>query len=578
MEKSVDLEHFTNLTSTLIEHYFYFSTILFFYNSNSERSSRDVFNILINAFKMPVIVFNEEAAIINLKKTIDLDTIAVAILENPEDKLKVITQETLTRMHSIKMIFKINAPSDPNPDVLQKFFEWCWKYNLLSVLAIFGNKSYSYDPFPNIKIYNVAHYPSKALFRNHTNNLEGYNFSTPIRFDPPRVFFGPSKKLSGSAGIWYKNFVRKVNGTLTEVQVPNATYNLHQKDIIKLSLLKISDVSIHPTSDLLPYDSEKSYPMFYTNSCLIVPVNSEIDKMLYILYPFHAKLWILIVVVIVAFLIGYVIIYRFNFNDFHRKRRHIMALFEDVLKGLLYIPLSATDIRVNLWRNWRLIILNALLIFAGFIFSNMYTATFTSLLSTTVYGKQLETVGDFIRMKQRIMMLDYECDVFINTTGPYPKEFTSLIMKTDADTVAKHRDVLNTTYAYLVSKERWKVLNKQQDKLWKPYFRMASNKLCLTDFFLGFPIQKDSPFYEQLKSFGGTALQSGLVDKWEDISYIDAVNVGLITKFKESRVHPTPLGMEYFTLVWFELVIGWTLSAVVLCVECFLTKMKRKST
>lgn len=243
------------------------------------------------------------------------------------------------------------------------------------------------------------------------------------------------------------------------------------------------------------------------------------------------------------------------------------------MKGLLYQPLAPTTFHRNIMKNWRLIILNGLLVFAGFIISNMYTASFTSLLSTTVSGKQLETVDDFIRMKKRILMLDYERDVFINTTGPYPEEFTSLIVKTDADTVAKHRDVLNTTYAYLVSRERWGFLNKQQDKLWKPIFRMASTKLCLPDFFLAFPLQQDSPFLEQLKDFGGRALQGGLVEKWEDMSYIDAVNIGLIKKFKETRVHPIPLGMEYFQLVWIELIVGWVSAIIVFCFErCVLKK------
>lgn len=573
MEKSVDLEHFQNITSTLIEHYFYFSTILFFYNSKSDYCSRGVFTVLSNTFQTSIIIFNEESSTINLRDTLDLDTIAVTILESPTDKLRNKSQVYATGMHSIKMIYVIASPPDPTYDQLLEFFTFCWEYNMLNVLAIFGSNSYSYDPFPKIRVFNMADYPREVLFWNHTNNLEGYNFSTPIRFDPPRVFFGPNRKLSGSAGILYENFVRKVNGTLTEVLMPNAPFNLHQKDIIKLSLLKIIDVSIHPTSNLLPYDSEKSYPVFYTNSCLIVPVTSEIDHMLYILYPFHLKLWILIVGVMAAFLTGYVLTSRFNLIYFGGKRRQVIILFAFIMKGLLYMPLPATKLHMNLSRNWRLITLNALLVFAGFIFSNMYTASFTSLLSTTVYGKQLETVADFIRMKKKIMMLDYERDVFINSTGPFPEEFTSLIIKTDADTVAKHRDVLNTTYAYLVSRERWEVLNKQQDQLWKPFFRIASNKLCLTDFFLSFPIQQDSPFYEQLKDFGGRVSQSGLVHKWKDMSYIDAVNMGLIRKFKETRMHPVPLGMEYFKLVWLELIIGLTLSSIVFCIErCLMTK------
>lgn len=566
MERSVNLEHFQNLTSTLIEHYFYFSTILFFYDGKSDHCSRGIFNIIKKTFRTSVIIFNEHAEIINLRRTLDLDTISVTILENTIDEFRNITQESTTRMHSIKKIFVITSPAPPSYEELIEFFKWCWEYNILNVLAIFGDQSYSYDPFPQINIFNMADYPSEVLFWNHTTDLSGYNFSTPIRFDLPRVFFGVNRRLSGTAGLLYENFVYHLNGTLTEILLPNAPYNLHQKDVIEMSCNKVIDVSIHPTTDLIPYDSEKSYPVLYTNSCLIVPVTSEIDHMLYILYPFNGMIWILIMVVIAAFLSGYVIVSRASFIG---EKRQVIIMFADVMKGMLYQPLTATKLHMNLTRNWRLIILNALLVFAGFIFSNMYIASFTSLLSTTVYGKQLETVEDFIRLQQKIIMMDYERDVFINTTGPYPEEFTALIIKTDADTVAKHRDILDTTYAYLVSRERWGFLNKQQDKLWKPIFRMASSKFCLPEFFLAFPIQQDSPFYEQLKDFGGRALQGGLVDKWEDMSYIDAVNVGLITMLKETRIHPIPLGMEYFQLVWLELILGWMLSITVFCIERF---------
>lgn len=577
MERSVDLEHFQNLTSTLIEHYFYFSTILFFYNRRSDYSRREIFYILRNTFQTSIIILNdkEEASAINLRDTLDLNTIAVTILDNPTDKLRNKSQEYTTGMHSIKMIYVITSPREPTDDQLLEFFEFCWEYNMLNVLAIFGSKSFSYDPFPKIRVFNMADYPRELLFWNHTRNLEGYNFSTPIRFDPPRVFFGPNRKLSGSAGILYENFVRKLNGTLTEVLMPNAPFNLHQKDIIQLSLLKVIDVSIHPTTNLLPYDSERSYPVFYTNSCLIVPVTSEIDHMLYILYPFDLKIWILIVGVMAAFLIGYVLTSRLNMIYSGDKRGQVIILFGNIMKGLLYMPLPATKLHMNISRNWRLIILNALLVFAGFIFSNMYTASFTSLLSTTVYGKQLETVDDFIRMKKEIMMMDYESDVFINSTGPFPEEFISLIIKTDADTLAKHRDVLNTKYAYLVSRERWDVLNKQQDQLWKPLFRIASNKFCLTEFFLAYPIQQDSPFYEQLKDFGGRVAQSGLIYKWKETSFLDAESIGLIKKFKETRIHPVPLGMEFFKLVWLELIIGLTLSGIVFCIERFLMTKNR---
>lgn len=570
MENSVNLEHIQNLTSTLLANFFHFSTIVFFYDSKETVTSKYIFDIFNKAFSTSVIIFNENTEMVNLHSTLDLDTIAVTILENTLDEMRNVTQETTTSMHSIKTIFIITSMDYPSNDELMEFFEWCWEYNMLNVLAIFGNQSYSYDPFPEITIFNMADYPEHVLFWNHTTNLLGYNFSTPIRFDPPRVFFGLNRKLSGSAGILYKNFVKKINGTLREILLPHAPFNLHQKEIIKLSFLKIIDASIHPTSNLMPYDTEKSYPISYTNSCVIVAVASEIDHMLYILYPFTELIWILFVVVILAFLGGYLLVTRPKLNPGPRTKienRELIGFFADVMKGLLYQPLAPTTHHLNIGRNWRLIILNGLLIFAGFIFSNMYTASFTSLLSTTVYGKQLETVEDFVRMKKRIMMLDYEADVFINTTGPYPKEFTSLIMSTDADMVAKHRDVLNTTYAYLVSRERWSFLNKQQDKLWKPIFRIASKKLCLPDFFLAFPIQQDSPFYEQLKDFGGRALQSGLVGKWEDISYIDAVNIGLIKKFKETRIHPTPLGLEYYKLVWLLLIVGWILSIIVFSIE-----------
>lgn len=328
MEQNVNLEHFQNITSTLIAHYFYFSTILFFYDSRSDRCSRAIFDILSTTFRTAIVIFNEDADIPNLHNTLDLNTIAVTILETPTDEIRNITQESTTAMHTIKNIFVITGMLEPTKDDLVEFFEWCWEYNMLNVLTIFGTKSYSYDPFPEITIFNMADYPPEVLFWNHTTNLLGYNFSTPIRFDPPRVFFGLNRKLSGSAGILYKNFVKKLNGTLTEVLLPNAPYNLHQKDIIQMSFLKLIDVSIHPTSNLMPYDTEKSYPISYTNSCLIVSVTSEIDHMLYILYPFNEMIWILIVVVIAAFLGGYFLVTRSDFNNVvsEKKRRTLRML------------------------------------------------------------------------------------------------------------------------------------------------------------------------------------------------------------------------------------------------------------
>lgn len=327
----------------------------------------------------------------------------------------------------------------------------------------------------------------------------------------------------------------------------------------ELLIARNIDIGIHPFSHILPNSFYGSYPITNTNSCVVVPVIPEIFPGLYITRTLNLNMWVLLLLMFFVFKITYIIIDKLTYGQWD-----VWNAISITLRGMLNMPFGniAHSTAISRFSSKRILLVHMLLVLTGMIYSQIHIAALTSFLSTTLYGKQLETLEDLQRANISIMMLDYFYYVY-NYLDLIPTDSVSSVLIADVDTVSKHLNSFNTSYAYIVYNEEWKVLQKLQEKLWKPRFKIAPN-LCIPDVYLSLPLQFNSPFYHPLLKFILTIQETGLDQIWnaQVLWNIRQTTSGSVP-LADNREHPASLTLAHFTAMWCVYAVGITIAIVV---------------
>ncbi|XP_055855381.1 uncharacterized protein LOC129918707 [Episyrphus balteatus] len=521
-------------------------------------------------FDVPLICCNDDiSSSIRLRSTLNINSLGFVVMNEITDEIRNVSERALTKLHGMKMIFIMtnSKASSVTAWELESFFLWCWEYNLLNVIVTFDggsngdgkrNQVHTYNPFPNgIHMINLTDGRVDEYFWNKATNIKGNKFASPIFIDEPLVMKIYDEEtnythITGSAGRLYREFIRHINATFFLISVSNSSMHLHQKQVIQLTTDKIIDISIHPFTYLLPYETEGSYPIAHTNACIIMPVVPEIDRSYYIFYAFDQSTWRVISGLFITFLAIELIA-----NYTCAKQLLFGKSLATTVAGIIGQPghMTMPPPRTR-------ILSSSLLVFTGFFVANLYAGTLTSLFSTTIYGQQPETAEEIFATGLQILLLDYQVDSYFGKNMLFPALLEQHVRVVDPDFLANHLNTLDANFAYVVKEERWKLINYQQSRLWKPIFKIAPN-FCIPNMFLSFPIQLDSPFYEVLKSFTLNVDSAGLYLKWSDMSLYEAKEIGLIGILEETKHHPVALTLKHFEEVF--ILLGCCFAICVVC-------------
>ncbi|KAI8128994.1 hypothetical protein CVS40_2053 [Lucilia cuprina] len=550
--------------------------------------------------RKPVMIFtiapwkyvNNTKAIPNLGSILTNKNLAVVILNDIFDtELKEFVSLSLGASLETKIVFL--AIGHELTDIftivrvekMRRFFRWCWSKNLLNVILLFQRdhidrsleelklEVYTYTPFPRpIKFIQLTQKPPREYFRERISNLLGYRFRTPVFEDKPLVFkskdlFTGADTVTGITGLIYREYTKYINATYRELK--NVNFNGSWIAVMGyindlLNARKI-DISIHPLTALKPNHFFNSYPITNTNCCVVVPVKPEIFPALYLPLTLSVKMWSMLLVLFLTFQLSYMFVNHDNYGDVRT-----WLAFSTTLKGLLSMPLGNMGHFKTITRNSiacrRKIFLHMLLLLSGMIYGQTHIAALTSFLSSTLFPQQIESLEDLRKSNISIMLLDYIHDTF-NYLDLIPDNFSSHIIISDPDTVSYHLNHLNTSYAYTVFKDEWRVIQRLQMNLWKPRFRIVS-KLCIPNVYMTLPMQFNSPFYHSLMRFILRVQTTGLEIKWSDMIFLQIQKAtGLNTTLMENLEHPVPLTLVHFMYIFYIYTGGMLMAIVVFLLE-----------
>lgn len=360
-------------------------------------------------------------------------------------------------------------------------------------------------------------------------------------------------------------FVKSINGKFTELEADPFGAIMDVENMLLVA--RNIDIGIHPFSNILSNDYHGSYPISNTNNCILVPVVPEIFPGFYIPLTLNLNMWVLLLAMFFAFQVVYFLMDAYSFGQW--KSWESVSI---TLRGMLGMSLGAittTAISTKSLSAKRKLTIHMLVILTGMMYTNILIAALASSLSATIYGKQLETLEDLRQANIPIMMVDYLFFTY-SYLELIPIDYAPNILVADVETISQHLNSLNTSYAYVVYNEEWKVVQSVQKNLWKPRFRVAQ-KLCIANVYLSLPMQFNSPFYHPLKNFILRIRETGLELKWTDdiLRDIRQTAVNNNTSLKESEERPVPLTLVHFSVMWGVWVIGMITATIVFLWELF---------
>ncbi|XP_065367227.1 uncharacterized protein LOC135959987 [Calliphora vicina] len=588
-----DLEFIFNFTSYLHRIHRFHSFIVFSekreYNRAEHVIVRPLEQALMEEFETPVVVWGRQSTA-RLRYRIGVNNLIFVYISKVRDPILSVVSRALEGIHYMPMVFifkrKHNLP--PTLKEIHMFFEWCWQENILNVALTyqvmerkFGhinnsmqlnirNEVFNYNPFPKLSIYNVTELAYKhegTFIKDSIRDVQGYRFTTPMFMDTPTVFLTHYERhgsrrvllfVTGTAGRTFHEYIHFVNGTVNIKPTHSLSYYNFQKKTLTHASKKLIDIGIHPYSSLLPYANltEGSYPVGLTNACVIVPVIPEIAHGQYILRVMPIFIWLVWMLELVSL---------FIIQCIHLQRIDLGSGIIYSFRTLMSQPLNKHEFekRRGLLRSLHLfVILLSVLVNSGF------SASLTSILSTTLVGKQITTVEDLLQSGLKIMTTVYEKEVYFDHKL-LPQQLLPLLEVVNESELQEHKDNLNISYAYVVNSEEWGKYDFQQQLMWRPRFRIAHTKdLCTVKQYLRFPLQWDSPFTQSLEMFIIYTTDSGLRQAWSHWSIYQATRMKLIKIWKpEEEEQDKPFSISHFVTIIFGYAILMLLAIVCFCGE-----------
>lgn len=359
------------------------------------------------------------------------------------------------------------------------------------------------------------------------------------------------------------NYIKLHNGTLEEYPLnfkcENPDVNL--EDILQLIQTKQIEISIHPYGLYNRSAIGGSYSLFSVDWCLIVPIQKEIPRYLYIVRPLNWRTWILILISV--FYISLVL----NIFDWIIEDKGVWRygrLGEGVLNAIAFIINIPPTFRLDS-AHWKHITgVYIFLLVLGFIVTSYYTTLLASFMTTTVFRDNLNTIDDLIDAGIPIMTQNFDAERLLprNTSS---EKIKSILQIVSPEIYNGHRNKFNQSFAYLASSDRWKFLVKQQQYSQRPMFRFSD--ICfIQNLPVNFLMEYDSHLGESLKDFIMRVHSSGLVYYWAERDFELAVSMGEMKRY-HNQVGASPVTLETLRYVWLLWSVGLTLSAFVFAVE-----------
>ncbi|CAD7076984.1 unnamed protein product [Hermetia illucens] len=516
---------------------------------------------LLAGLKSPV-MFIQDSSTINIKRFPNKNNLFIFIIRNDPGLLTKCQPNSLDVIRSAKTILWFLEKVDNSQAHALFYFEFMWKLGILNVVAMFSldcrrGEILTFTPFPVFKIYELT--PEQDLFPNKLKDLHGFPITTIIKTDEPRVFRYKDRhghqRIGGYASKIFMSFLEKHNATLNEYLIPNDTY-VRAENLINLVRKHEVTISMHPYRQN-GSDVDGSYPVRMVKVCIMYPAPAEVRADKYLLYSFSTSVGI-----ILSFMAGYILFINLWLAKVITDHFQVGILLLDSVRALVFQAYVIWAFR-KLWK-YRMVRLSIVLF--SFFFASAYQSLLAGIFTTRVFERPVSTKAEMITAGLGIYVIDFEFGFYESVLKP--PEFKNLYIPVDTETFNRHRNILNTSYAYNTPDEKALFLMQQQNFLERPLFIFSN--VCVETVFTGFFMPHGSPFKDAFNTVLLRCFQSGLYFKWDSDAFTEAVEAGILERKKTVGRTMTPLSLSHLQLNWIILSYGLLTGCVCFFIEILL--------
>ncbi|KAH8406983.1 hypothetical protein KR222_003342 [Zaprionus bogoriensis] len=368
--------------------------------------------------------------------------------------------------------------------------------NVLLLAHDFVNSGilYAHEIFPTFRVRQLIYNSNMELYPYKLHNLYGHAIRVEPNFHEPYTIASGistgSFKITGVLWHLMNEFAKYLNATLElsyDPQIPGPAINYYatmrhiENDTVDISA-SVFPLQLCSVGNLHKF----SYPVFLGSWCIMLPVES-------LLRPAEAMMgvvkspWMWLYFGIIYCLI------RWMKGQFCRRRRQLTLLWSLMQLSLVcsvLAQLSAMFIRPQ---------------HKGMIksFEELRTAN----LSIVGGRNEFYMYPDEIRISYASSFISYE-----NFT-----EFVEL------------RDSFNTSYAYTIGSEKWRMYKEMQKYFRRPLFRYSSD-VCIRHIApQSLLYQENSLYCHQLNAFVLQARDCGLMNYWVSRGFYDMISAGRVS-------------------------------------------------
>ncbi|KAH8393185.1 hypothetical protein KR215_003042 [Drosophila sulfurigaster] len=468
---------------------------------------------IVQQLELPIIVWSLRRNA-TFWRIITHKTLVLATIDHYSTKLLPmleVLQETLQRRHEVYILFIMKHQS-PTRQQLQKFFTWCWNHNFVNVAVTFQttksletnqvhNQLLTYTPFPTLRVINVTRFGVDYEWPIFTTlDVKGYEFRFPIFQDPPATYLMPDGQLRGVTGLLISSYIKHINGSWKFESLPNVDRGNYYNHTLLAAARNEIDFGAHliSTMDINANKTTVVHSYVLTNTCLMVPWKRDSVLRRFFRSTTWTSYCFLFIVALVT--VGWWLY----------ARQGAKGLYLGICIYYLQ-PLSTSSFK-SLPRAYKIVHVSMMM--SVLILRSMRSALMSASFSVQQLGPQIESIDDFLASPYHIMITETENKMYFDT-GLLPAELKDRFVIVDRAVLLEHRENLNTSYAYLATKSYSNILKLRQRLLLRPPFRVVDgSQLCTPSYFLGIPIQYNSPFKKPFFQFYLQSLRYGFQRKW----------------------------------------------------------------
>lgn len=483
-------------------------------------------------------------------------TLFVIFARDSRDAVIELQAERARRRRYCKTFFLLRR--DEAPADLSSFFEYLWQQGFRSALVMVAQRRlYHMDPYPTLRVLELSATQNAVTLFPPPNRRDfmGYKLRVPVQLDVPATFWYPTEphqlQLDGAGGTLIRELMHHLNVCLELYPLYiNGSNNINMPALVQLVAEQHAELSPHQFTTLQRSNSvDYSYPYVVLPRCFMLPLAAPFPRSLYVILPLQPTVWLgLLMMLLLVLLMRYL------------KRRLMPQLPHLHLWSLLGVPGSQVGHYTHMcWSRFaRCLLFCGVLVFATFIIVQLYATKLTSSLTVSLSPKPSVTLPELLRLPYRILVLPGDVNGIVSAFG-HAAQFRRQFYFTNENDFYAQRLEMSAGYIYPISTPRWRFLSLQQRYLKHKRFWLSS--LCYGTFPAQFQLRIGSHFLEPLHQFELHAHEAGLPEKWRQLYYYRAKQLGYVRDFASvehfERMHEVrPLALNLLSSIVYLYLIG----------------------